>query len=88
MQDSFLNTARKESVEVTVYLVNGVQVRGKVKGFDNYILLLESNGKIQMVYKHAISTVAPMKRMPLIWEEEEDTPEAPRKEEGSGENPA
>lgn len=63
LQDTFLNMARKENLEVIVYLINGAQVRGRVRGFDNYTVLLEGAGKMQMVYKHAISTVVPMKRL-------------------------
>ena len=61
LQDSFLNQARKENVGVTIHLVNGFQLKGNVRGFDTYIVVLESQGKQQMVYKHAISTVTPMK---------------------------
>ena len=61
LQDSFLNQARKENVGVTIHLVNGFQIKGNVRGFDTYIVVLESQGKQQMVYKHAISTVTPMK---------------------------
>jgi host factor-I protein len=60
-QDYFLNQAKKEKVGVTVYLVNGVQLKGMVRGFDNFTLFLENEGKIQLVYKHAITTVSPLK---------------------------
>lgn len=66
LQDTFLNMARKENVEVVIYLINGAQVRGRVRGFDSYTVLLEGAGKMQMVYKHAISTVVPMKRLPSL----------------------
>lgn len=46
---------------VTIYLVNGFQLRGMVKGFDNFTVILEQDGKQQLVYKHAISTISPMK---------------------------
>lgn len=59
LQDSFLNQVRKDSVPVTIYLVNGVQLRGSVRGFDNFTVILESEGKQLMVYKHAISTITP-----------------------------
>jgi len=59
LQDGFLNQVRKESVPVVVYLVNGVQLRGVVRGFDNFTIILEYEGKQQMVYKHAVSTISP-----------------------------
>ena len=62
-QDMLLNQVRKENMSVTVYLTNGFQIRGIVKGFDNYVILLESEGKQQMVYKHAISTVIPQRSL-------------------------
>ncbi|MDQ0204466.1 RNA chaperone Hfq [Pectinatus haikarae] len=60
LQDAFLNQARKENISVTIYLVNGFQLRGNVTGFDNFTVILDSNGKQQLVYKHAISTITPM----------------------------
>jgi len=59
LQDIFLNKARKENIGITVFLVNGYQMKGLVKGFDNYTLILESEDKQQMIYKHAISTIIP-----------------------------
>lgn len=59
LQDVFLNQVRKENVLITIYLVNGFQLRGIVKGFDNYTIVLESEGKQQLIYKHAISTISP-----------------------------
>ena len=59
LQDVFLNKARKENIGITVFLVNGYQMKGLVKGFDNYTLILESEDKQQMIYKHAISTIIP-----------------------------
>ncbi len=61
LQDSFLNQVRKENIPVTIYLVNGFQLKGTVKGFDNFTVILEFEGKQQMVYKHAISTITPFK---------------------------
>ena len=62
LQDIFLNNARKEKIPVTIYLMNGVKVEGIVKGFDSYIVLLESGNKQQnMIYKHAVSTIIPGK---------------------------
>ena len=65
LQDLFLNRARKENIEITVFLVNGYQIRGIVKGFDNYTLVLDSDGKQQLIYKHAISTIVPNKVIDL-----------------------
>ncbi|WLD95237.1 RNA chaperone Hfq [Alkalihalobacillus sp. AL-G] len=61
IQDQFLNTLRKENVFVTVYLLNGFQLKGLVKGFDNFTVVLESDGKQQLIYKHAISTFTPQR---------------------------
>lgn len=66
LQDSFLNQVRKENIAVTIYLVNGFQLKGNVKGFDNFTVILEIEGKQQMVYKHAISTIAPMRSINLL----------------------
>ena len=59
LQDVFLNQARKEHVPVTVHLTNGFQLKGIVKGFENFIIIMESDGKQMMMYKHAISTITP-----------------------------
>ena len=69
LQDVLLNQVRKEHVPVTVYLTNGFQLRGMVKGFDNFTVVLDSEGKQQLVYKHAISTVSPMKTVNIIFNE-------------------
>ncbi|MCS6860747.1 MAG: RNA chaperone Hfq [Abditibacteriales bacterium] len=61
LQDNFLNGIRKENVGVVIYLTNGSQLRGNIKAFDNFTLLLESNGKLQLVYKHAVSTISPVR---------------------------
>jgi len=61
LQDAFLNQVRKEKVPVTIFLVNGFQIKGIVKGFDNFTVIVEQEQKLQMVYKHAISTVAPLR---------------------------
>ncbi|SJS89329.1 RNA chaperone Hfq [Clostridioides difficile] len=66
LQDLFLNNARKERIPVTIYLVNGVQVKGLVKGFDSYIILIEGDNRQQnMIYKHAVSTIQPGKYINL-----------------------
>lgn len=67
LQDVFLNQVRKEHIAVTIYLTNGFQLKGIVKGFDNFTVVLETDGKQQLVYKHAISTIAPLKTVNLIF---------------------
>jgi len=59
MQDGFLNQVRKDNIPLTIFLMNGFQLKGLVKGFDNFTVLLDVEGKQQMVYKHAISTLVP-----------------------------
>ena len=73
IQDVFLNEARRRSVPLTVFLVNGFQMRGTVTGFDSFTVTLLSDGRQQLIYKHAISTVAPAGRLELpdLSEEEE-----------------
>jgi host factor-I protein len=63
IQDQFLNQLRRDNVYVTVFLLNGFQLRGLIKGFDNFTVLLESEGKQQLIYKHAISTFVPTKNI-------------------------
>lgn len=63
LQDVFLNQCRKDQILITVFLISGYQIRGMVKGFDNYTLVLDSDGKQQMIYKHAISTIIPSKHV-------------------------
>jgi host factor-I protein len=57
IQDSFLNTARKERVSITIYLLSGVKLTGRIRSFDKYSVVLEANGQEQLIFKHAISTV-------------------------------
>ncbi len=59
LQDVFLNQLRKDYIPITIHLINGFQLRGIIKGFDNFVVILESDGKQMMIYKHAISTVTP-----------------------------
>lgn len=61
LQDQFLNTARKDGILITVFLVNGYQIKGYVKGFDSYTIVLDADEKQQLIYKHAISTIIPNK---------------------------
>ncbi|HEY4601638.1 MAG TPA: RNA chaperone Hfq [Cerasibacillus sp.] len=65
IQDHYLNTLRKEHVLVTVFLTNGFQLRGVIKAFDNFTILLETEGKQQLIFKHAISTFAPIKNISI-----------------------
>lgn len=65
LQDYFLNTARKERLSVVLFLMNGFQLKGIVRGFDNFVVILDSDGKQQMIYKHAISTVIPPKTLAM-----------------------
>ena len=60
-QDAFLNQARKENIMVTIHLINGFQIKGFVKGFDNFTVIMESMSRQQLIYKHAISTISPSK---------------------------
>ena len=59
LQDIFLNKARKQHVAVTVFLMNGVKLQGIITWFDNYSILLKRDGHVQLVYKHAVSTIMP-----------------------------
>ena len=63
LQDAILNEVRKDRVPVTLFLMNGFQLRGIVTGFDSFVVVLVTDGKQQMIYKHAISTLAPMKQI-------------------------
>lgn len=71
IQDQFLNQLRKEGTYVTVFLLNGFQIRGQVKGFDNFTVLFECEGKQQLVFKHAISTFSPQRNVQINFESKE-----------------
>ena len=58
-QDQFLNQARKSRTPLTVFLMNGFQLRGVITGFDPFVIVIQSDGKQQMIYKHAVSTIIP-----------------------------
>lgn len=79
LQDVFLNQARKEKMPVTIFLTNGFQFRGIVQGFDNFTIVLDSDGKQNLVYKHAVSTIVPSRPILLTehTEEKQDPPEEP-----------
>ncbi len=70
LQDNFLNTLRKEHVPVSIFLVNGIKLQGRVDSFDQYVIMLK-NTISQMVYKHAISTIVPGKPLKLPRENEQ-----------------
>ena len=65
LQDIFLFKAKRERVPVTMFLMNGFQMRGIVRGFDNFTVVLDSDGKQQVIYKHAISTIVPQYALSL-----------------------
>jgi host factor-I protein len=67
LQDPFLNILRKEHISVSIYLVNGIKLQGQIESFDNYVILLR-NTVTQMVYKHAISTIVPVKSVHIPFE--------------------
>lgn len=72
LQDVFLNQARKEKTLVTMILVNGYQFKGVVKGFDSYVVILDCEGKQNVVYKHAISTIVPGRPISILDSSERD----------------
>jgi len=72
LQDVFLNQARKERIPLTMFLTNGFQFKGVVKGFDSFTVILESEGRQNMVYKHAISTITPLRAINILSSEGEE----------------
>ncbi|ABM61448.1 RNA chaperone Hfq [Halorhodospira halophila] len=75
LQEPFLNTLRKEKVPVSIYLVNGIKLQGQIESFDQFVVLLRNNVN-QMVYKHAISTIVPARRVRLPQQGEEASAES------------
>ncbi len=71
LQDAFLSKVRRAGSLVTVFLMNGFQMHGVVTGYDSFVVLLSSDGKQQMIYKHAISTIIPVRPVELNAEEAE-----------------
>ncbi len=69
LQDVFLNEVRKNKIQITIFLVSGFQLKGYVNGFDPYVIMIDSEGKQQMIYKHAISTIVPSKPIKMAPEE-------------------
>ena len=72
LQDTFLNSVRKSKNPVTLFLVNGVKLQGIITWFDNFSVLLRREGTVQLVYKHAISTITPSLPLDLIGEDAEE----------------
>ena len=77
LQDNFLIQARKDGVPVTLHLVNGFQLKGLVKSFDNFTIVIDSMGKQQMIYKHAISTITPARTVSLMGDSDNEVVEEP-----------
>ncbi len=76
LQDLFLNQVRKENVPVTIYLIGGVQLKGVVRGFDAFTVMLDSPGKpTQLVYKHAIASVVPSRQVTMPIESQKEAAE-------------
>ena len=75
LQEVFLTQARKQKIPVTLFLVNGFQLRGMITGFDCFVVVLDTEGKQQVIYKHAISTIAPLRAVSFHEEEASCLPE-------------
>ena len=71
LQEIFLTQARKQNIPVTMFLMNGFQLRGTVTGFDSFTVVISTDGKQQIIYKHAISTIVPLHPVSLMEEAEE-----------------
>ncbi len=76
LQDFFLNTLRRERMQVSIYLVNGIKLLGHVEAFDNFVVILGHNNTSQVVYKHSISTIVPAHPLRITWSAAEVQPEA------------
>ena len=72
LQEIFLTRARKQNIPVTMFLVNGFQLRGTITGFDCFVVILDSEGRQQVIYKHAISTITPLRPVELREDGTED----------------
>ncbi len=70
LQDSYLNQLRKDKMQVVVYLTNGVRLKGVIKAFDNFVILLKETTQ-QLIYKHAVSTIVPERDLDLRFEEQQ-----------------
>jgi host factor-I protein len=81
LQDIFLNQVRKENIGVTIYLIGGVQLRGMVRGFDAFTILLDSVGKpTQLVYKHAVTSIVPSRPVSNFYQDSHREPMGERGE--------
>ncbi len=76
LQDHFLNIARKDKIEINIFLVNGVPIKGRVLSFDNFTILLEVDKRQNLIYKHAMSTIVPSR--PIPYKDEEENKKIPR----------
>jgi host factor-I protein len=86
LQDIFLNQVRKENIGVTIYLIGGVQLRGMVRGFDAFTILLDSVGKpTQLVYKHAVTSVVPSRPVSNFYQDPHREPMGERQDRESRE---
>jgi host factor-I protein len=65
LQETFLNTARKQKIRVSIYLVNGIRLQGRIRSFDTYTILLDDGRNQTLVFKHAITTIIPQERIEL-----------------------
>jgi host factor-I protein len=63
LQDNFLNQLRKDNMQTTIFLINGYQIKGNIRSFDNFTILLDVDGRQQLVYKHAVSTIIPFRNI-------------------------
>ncbi len=72
LQDNYLNQLRKDKIPVVIYLINGVRLKGMIKGFDSFVILLKEASQ-QMIYKHAISTIVPERDIDLRFEMANET---------------
>jgi host factor-I protein len=89
LQDAFLNTARKERLPVSIYLTSGVKLSGRVRGFDKYCVVFETNHQEQLIFKHAISTVVTSRQSPGFGHRHPDHAEAdPRSQNEDAARPA
>ena len=75
LQENFLNQARKENVPVTIHLMNGFQIKGMIRGFDAFTVVIDSMGRQQMVFKHAISTITPAKPLGMQQQQQAEATE-------------
>lgn len=76
LQDPFLNTLRREKIQVAIYLINGIKLQGVIESYDQFVILLK-NTVNQMVYKHAVSTIVPARTIKYSVEQHESTDEKP-----------